>query len=412
MRCGVKALARDLYFIVFLSLVLGIYVLANGYIFIRGWQAFSWIGWNRYWAAGVFFALALTYPFSRLSEGWVPASVTEASNLLGAFYLAAMVYLFLATLAIDLIRLAGHLLPLPTGSVRGLPRGAQRLLSLGVVAVVMGAVLAGHLNALEVRIRTLELSIPKRAGGLRSLNIVVASDLHLGKIIGNSRLGSIVGKINELKPDLVLLPGDVVDESADHLREEETVRRLLEIKSAYGVFAVTGNHEYYANLPATVAELEKGNVTVLQDAWVKIADSFYLIGRKDRTAERYGGGRRPLGEILDGVDRRCPMILMDHQPFHLEEAKDNGIDLQLSGHTHHGQLFPFNLVTRLVYELSWGYLKKGKTHYYVSSGVGTWGPPVRIGSVPEIVRIKLNFEPEGLGSGSGPDDTELHVDRP
>ncbi len=389
-------MVRDLYFFVFLSLVLGIYVVANGYIFLRGWHAFSWIGTNRCWVGALFIAVALAYPFSRLSEGSVAAPLTYASNYLGAFYLAAMVYLFLTTLAIDLIRLVGHLLPLSHGFPRAFPHGANRFVSLGVVTGVMGLIWLGHLNALNVRVRTLEVTIRKPAEGLRTLNIVVASDLHLGKIMGNSRLGSIVRTINALEPDLVLLPGDVVDESADHLRDEETIQRLLEMRSRYGVFAVTGNHEYYANLPATVAELERGNVRVLQDAWVKIADSFYLIGRKDRTAERYGGGRRSLRELLDGVDRRYPMILMDHQPFHLEEAKDNGIDLQVSGHTHHGQLFPFNLITRMVYELSWGYLSKGETHYYVSSGVGTWGPPVRIGSIPEIVQIKVRFESEGL----------------
>lgn len=396
MISGAFALARDIHFFIFLSLVLGIYVVANGYIFIRGWNAFSWIGTNRYWAGGLFVAVVLAYPFSRLSEGSVPAPLTHASTYLGAFYLAAMVYLFLTTLAIDLVGLAGHLLPFFQGFLKARPHGAYRFVPVGVVIGVMGLIWIGHLNALDVRTRILELTIRKQAEGGETLNIVVASDLHLGKIIGNSRLGSIVRKINELQPDLVLLPGDVVDESADHLKEEETIRRLLEIRSRYGVFAVTGNHEYYANLPATVAELERGNVRVLQDAWVKIADSFYLIGRKDRTAEHYGGGRRPLRELLEGVDRRYPLILMDHQPFHLEEAKDNGIDLQVSGHTHHGQLFPFNLITRMVYELSWGYLSKGETHYYVSSGVGTWGPPVRIGSVPEIVQIKVRFESEGL----------------
>lgn len=94
---------------------------------------------------------------------------------------------------------------------------------------------------------------------------------------------------------------------------------------------------------------------------------------------------------MNGVDISHPVILMDHQAFRLEEAESNGIDLQLSGHTHHGQLWPFNFITKKVYELSWGYKKKGKTHYYVSSGVGTWGPPIRTGNRPEIVNIRLRF---------------------
>jgi hypothetical protein len=123
-----------------------------------------------------------------------------------------------------------------------------------------------------------------------------------------------------------------------------------------------------------------------------VADSFYVVGRKDRTAYRFGrDGRLPLQEILDkgGVDRNLFLILLDHQPLHLEEAQQAGIDLQLSGHTHAGQLFPLNLINKLVYEKNWGYLKKGATHYYISCGVGTWGPAVRTGSVPEIVEIRV-----------------------
>jgi len=123
-----------------------------------------------------------------------------------------------------------------------------------------------------------------------------------------------------------------------------------------------------------------------------VKNSFTIVGREDRSYNRGSARRRKsLEELMKGVDRSLPVILMDHQPFALEEAVSHSVDLQLSGHTHHGQLWPFNFITKRVYELSWGYLKKGATHIYVSCGVGTWGPPVRTGNRPEIVNIKLSF---------------------
>ncbi len=123
-----------------------------------------------------------------------------------------------------------------------------------------------------------------------------------------------------------------------------------------------------------------------------IGEGMYVAGREDRSSGQFGGKKRKaIEELLSGLDRARPLILMDHQPFHLEEAERCGVDLQLSGHTHHGQLWPLNFITRAVYEVSMGYRRKGGTHVYVSNGVGTWGPPVRIGNRPEILRITLRF---------------------
>ncbi len=174
--------------------------------------------------------------------------------------------------------------------------------------------------------------------------------------------------------------------------EQNIAATLNKIRTRFGTFAATGNHEYFSGVDAAVSYMEHGGITVLQDSAVKVADAFYVIGRKDRMAERMGDRRRPLSSILEGTDPALPLILMDHQPYYLVESERNGIDLQLSGHTHHGQLFPFNYITRAVYELSWGYLRRGDTHFYVSCGVGTWGPPVRTNSVPEIVVLTLEFD--------------------
>ncbi|MGB6648562.1 MAG: metallophosphoesterase, partial [Bacteroidota bacterium] len=167
--------------------------------------------------------------------------------------------------------------------------------------------------------------------------------------------------------------------------------RLL--KARYGVLAVTGNHEYIGGAREACAYLEDHGVRVLRDSSVRLPNGVTIVGREDRSMEQFAGRRRtPLSALMAEVDTLSPVILMDHQPFGLEEAANAGVDLQLSGHTHHGQLWPFNFITRAVYEVSWGYVKKGNTHVYVSSGVGTWGPPVRTGNRPEIVSIRLEFK--------------------
>ncbi len=222
----------------------------------------------------------------------------------------------------------------------------------------------------------------------------MASDLHLGRIIHNARLEKIVGLINGLKPDLVLLVGDLTDEDISFLSDQNTAAILQRIQAPLGVYSVTGNHEYYSGIEKSVSFIRQGRIRVLEDQVVKIGDSLYLVGRKDRTAERFGGQRKPLEELMKEVPPGYPVILMDHQPFQLTEAQRQGVGLQLSGHTHNGQLFPINFIVGRIFENPWGYIRKGNTHYYVSCGVGTWGPPVRTCSIPEIMHIRLTLQPE------------------
>ncbi len=375
----------------FFTIALFVYALTNLYIFNRGWQASSWMGPYRPWVLLAFVILALAYPMSRLAERFFRNEITETAALIGSFYLAALFYFFLMILLLDFVRLANHFLHFLPSAIRQNPAVAIKWCFLLVLAVVVMVVGAGHMNAMRPRIRVVELGIRKPASHLKGLRIVVASDIHLGRNIRNSHLARIVEMMNGLEPDLVLLPGDLLDEDIDGPAEREITATLRQIRARHGVFAVTGNHEYYLGVARSVARMRQANVTPLEDAAVKVADAFYLLGRKDLTALRFGEDRKALGEILEGVDRRYPIILMDHQPIRLEEARDHGIELQVSGHTHHGQLFPFHWITQRVYEVSWGYLRKGDTQYYVSCGLGTWGPPVRIGSVPEIVLFKVTF---------------------
>jgi predicted MPP superfamily phosphohydrolase len=384
--------------VVFLLIVLVVYGGANFYILRRGVQALAGYPWARavLLVAGVL--LVAAFPLGRALSGSSWARLADGLVHVGSIYMALMVNLFFALLAVDVLRLVNR-------AVRLFPRSwpaEPHRTGLVVFAVVLGVsgfgLIGGYINALRPRLRTLEVRLGKPAGdGRGKLNVVAASDIHLGTIMGSRRLETIVARINALGPDIVLLPGDIVDESVSAPEEEKMISALSAIKAPLGVFSVTGNHEYFGGLAKNLGYLTRGGVRVLQDEAVVIAGSFVLAGRKDPTAERFGDERSPLSKVLEGagVDRALPVILLDHQPVRLGEAEDAGVDLQLSGHTHAGQLFPLNIINKWMYEQYWGYLRKGKTQYYVSCGVGTWGPPVRTGSVPEIVQLEVTFGSPG-----------------
>ena len=376
----------------FVIIALSIYSSMNFYVIWREWQATWGMGAIRYLILTIFLIMVLSYPIGLFLERACHCAAAEILVRIGAFYLALMIYLFLLVLVVDIIRLGNHFLHFFPASISEDPQRAARFAFWGVLGIAALVVIGGHINALHPRIRTFNLKIDRPAGDLKSLNIVMASDLHLGTINRDSRLEKIVKRINELAPDLVLLPGDTVDVDIPEKEESKMASTLQKMHAPYGVFAVTGNHEYYGGVEKNIKYLSQGNVTVLQDRMVQVDNAFFIIGRKDLTALRFGEERKSLREILENVDSRLPLILLDHQPFHLEEAEQCGIDLQLSGHTHAGQLFPLNLINKRIYEQYWGYWKKGNTQYYISCGVGTWGPPVRTGSIPEIIQIKLTFK--------------------
>jgi hypothetical protein len=377
--------------IIFLLVALSIYSLINLYIIRRGWQALSGKETVRNIFLAVFLFLALSYPAARFAECLHRGSLSEVLVFIGAFYLALMVYLLLLVFLVDIVRLGNKIFHFFPSTVAEQAQKAGQIAFLVVGAAALMIVVGGIINALHLRLRTLDLSIDKSAGEIRSLNIALVSDIHLGTIVRSSRLEKIVERINELKADLVLMPGDIADEDISLPEQQKMAAVLRKLQARYGVFSVTGNHEYYGGLERNLTCLRQGNVRVLMDEAVKVGNCFYVLGRKDLTARQFAERRKSLAEILEGVDPQLPLILLDHQPVHLEEAEQNGIDLQLSGHTHNGQLFPLNLINKFFYEDNWGYLRKGKTQYYVTCGVGTWGPPLRTASVPEIVQIRLRF---------------------
>ena len=376
-------------FIVFLTVVLSVYSAVNYYIFTTGLSAIPQNYRATYTAAYLF--LFLSYIAGRFLERKFPNAVSTFFVWVGSFWLGAMVYYLLFTILIDLVRLANlvfRFLPAEFYSEE------YKLLSFVLVNIsVVLIVLSGYLNARIPVIKKLNITINKKAGELKNLKIAAASDIHLGTIIAKRSMRRIVEKINSIDADIVLLPGDVVDEDIGPVIKRNLGEFITNIKSKYGVFAITGNHEYIGGAEAACSYLEAHGIVELRDRYVKIAESFYVVGREDRASKGFAGIlRKPMAELMSGIDSSLPVILMDHQPVHLNEAEKFGVDLQLSGHTHHGQLWPFNFITKKIYEVSMGYKKKGNTHIYVSCGVGSWGPPIRTGNRPEILEIDIQFK--------------------
>jgi predicted MPP superfamily phosphohydrolase len=376
--------------IIFLSLVLVLYSAINLFIFLRMRQAMSGFGIARPILMWIWFAWVLTFPVGRFLEGATHNGFSRILVVAGSVYLAVMASLFLLFLVSDLIHLILRLIPV--ASVRSAASSAKwPLVSASmVVAVTLLSTLAGAWNAATIRVRTLELEVPKAVEGMRELRIAALSDTHFGTVLGRRHMEKVAARIREIDPDIILFCGDIFDEDLTEAAEQNVAEAIRALPARYGIFAVLGNHEHFHNPRKAVEYLRSAGVVVLEDSIATVTDRIRIIGRKDRQA----GFRMSVTELVRSTDSADVRILLDHQPFHLEEAEKNGIDLQFSGHTHYGQLFPFNYITDLVYELSYGYFRKGNSHIVVSSGAGTWGPPVRTAGRTEVVEIRLRFADE------------------
>ncbi|GAB6179803.1 metallophosphoesterase [Desulfotomaculum defluvii] len=253
---------------------------------------------------------------------------------------------------------------------------------LGCYLLIFLTIFYGSLQAKNIKVEPYDLVIPKQADDLR---VVMLSDIHIDKQKSNDYIAKMVQDINALNPDMVFFVGDIFDDKdINSLKKEQET--LKGIKAKYGIYGVLGNHEYYSgNLAESLAIFKKANIKILRDEVIEVA-GIYIVGREDASRER-----KSLQAILQNVNKEKPIILLDHQPVALDEAKDNGVDLQLSGHTHRGQFFPNQLITKRIYEVDYGYLAKDNLQVIVSSGYGIWGPPVRIGTQSEILDIKINF---------------------
>ncbi len=248
-----------------------------------------------------------------------------------------------------------------------------------------------------VEVKRLTVRLKKLPEELRGLRLVQLTDMHVGPTIGRSFVEDIVSKVNRLNPDIVAITGDLIDGSVAELGD--AVGHLGKIRSKLGTFFVTGNHEYYSGADAWLTFLVDIGVRPLRNEHVELGDngaSIHVAGVDDWTAHQFGNGHgADMSRALQGRDDTKPVVLLAHQPVHFDQAKEHGVDLQISGHTHGGQIFPFGFLTRLVQPFVSGLHRRGDSQIYVSSGTGYWGPPMRIAAPAEITLIEL--EPESVG---------------
>lgn len=310
--------------------------------------------------------------FARVTEH-LPLLLAKAVYNIGYPSLFVMLYAVMAFLLLDLLRLVG-VIP------------GYWLSSNGVTALALTAVLAAvfiygnvHFHAKKCRNMAVQTAKPMTDG----TTVMMMSDLHLGYHIGPKELRRLVDTVNAAHPDLVLIAGDLIDGSLRPLDEQRMADILRLIKAP--VYACPGNHEYYAGIDKSADFMRRAGITLLRDS-VATAGDVVLIGRDDRSNRR----RKSLGMLMNGVDGRRFTILMDHQPYHLEQAERAGVDFQLSGHTHRGQLWPISWITDAVYEVSYGTYRRGHTRYYVCPGVGLWGAKFRIGTDSEYGILRLS----------------------
>ncbi|MBI9060636.1 MAG: metallophosphoesterase [Marinilabiliaceae bacterium] len=363
---------------------LSVYFLASFYLYHRLAKPFA-KEWQRLLVMGIGFLLTCMYPAIQFINDYIDIQYIKTFQLFGYNYLAFMLYFFLLFIVLDVtITIIDRTrFRHKDKSVLNVSRVA---LSVGLTLLVSGIVAGGIHQFNTPKVNKYVIGIPAKTSPLKELKIAMAADLHISELTKRAFIHQFVKEINALEADIVLIPGDIVETGAQNEAMTYMSGQLAQIKSKYGTFAVLGNHDY-GNVENKKAFLQAANMTLLTDTTLVIDDSFVLIGRQDR--RRY---RKSLDTILETPTDVLPWIMMDHRPPDMKAIAAAGINLSVSGHTHHGQLFPFNYITERIYDLSWGYQQQDQTHVFVTCGAQGWGPTVRVGSQSEIMEILVKFE--------------------
>lgn len=375
-----------------MTVALLVYLVPNVYLLRRAWKALAGAGVWRQVILVAYLVFSYSYFLMHRLEHGEPSRLKEALWVCGSFYFGMILYLTLLTIIADLVLFVDRRVPLLPAPLRA-NRKKAGLIAFGLVlGSTVLLLVGGTFYARHVRVRPVEIRIDKPGGALASLNVVALADVHIGPFMRVSRFEDIIRRVNALEPDVVLLLGDLMNEEALRSERERLPVALAGLRARFGVFTCFGQHEYFIGKRTSLDIFEAGRVRVLEDEVVLVADSFYLVGRGGLGYFSSPERRPSLEQLLQGVDRTKPVIVMDHTPLGLDEAVSAGIDLQLGGHTHGGQVVPATWVTNLLFKPGSGYSRRGKTQFYVSPGVGVWSPPARIGTTAEITQLLITFQ--------------------
>jgi uncharacterized protein len=390
---------RALGFVLFFLVAVGVVGGVHAYIWLRlirdGGLPPPW----RSRATVLLIVLALSLPTAMFVRRLFPFSHVVSILMWPAFFwMGLMLLLFFCFLGVDLIRLAfggvsriAGLAPSDPSRRAFLARATG--LAAGAVATGMGC-LSLYFGTRFPSVREVRVRLRRLPAALSGLTIVQLTDLHIGLTLGRRFVEEVVARVNQLRPDVIVITGDLVDGSVAGIGGD--IAPIADLRARHGVFFVTGNHEYYSGVTEWLAHLPSLGVRVLRNQRVTIgegADLLDLAGVDDWNARHQAQGHGPdLAAALAGRDPNRTVVLLAHQPRQLHEAARAGVDLQLSGHTHGGQIWPWNYMVRLQQPVVAGLAREGETQIYVSSGTGYWGPPMRLGAPAEITRVVLERE--------------------
>jgi predicted MPP superfamily phosphohydrolase len=365
----------------FVVVALAVWTAMHAYVFWRlasvPWTAEGVPPRAWFWTA---VALAASYPVARLLNSRHLEAVGEPLEFLAANWIGVLFLLLVALLAADVVTLGGWVLPRLAPVIRGSAAGLA--LILAVIGLVQG-LRPPVVHEYEVKLK----GLPKERDGLV---LVAISDLHLGTLIGKRWMTRLISRVDGLKPEVVVIVGDLVDGEVGRL--EPLLPVLQKLRAPLGVWAVTGNHEYYAGLERSVDLLKAAGYTVLRDSAAEVVPGLVLAGVDDLGARRqFGLTDRAIEKALK--DRPAgAVILLSHSPVQADKAAAGGAGLMLSGHTHNGQIWPFNFLVRLSNPMVGGLYEAGGMPVIVGRGTGTWGPRMRLWLPSEILRITLRAD--------------------
>ena len=367
-----------------------VYIVANFYVGnkILLWLMSIYSSTNK----TIFWVIYFLCAFSIIIAYLIPKSYfSKIFKIASWFYMGAFLYLLIIFLALDILKI----IFIKSQFFRENIIQNNRFLVISgfvILAIVLFIILYGNYNAKNIQIVDYNLKVSEKEKTNKTLNIAMISDIHIGDIINYKEIENIVQRIKGLNPDIVLIAGDVFDGYYDGIENIDKIENAFKgLKTKYGTYAVFGNHDAGSGYSKMVEFCRRSNINLLQDEFKEFKGEFTIVGRKDGSPiGDQGEVRKELENVLKN-DVIKPIIMLDHKPSNINEISDYNVDLLLCGHTHKGQMFPGNLITNRIFLVDYGYLKVKNTNVVVSSGVGTWGPRMRIGSKSEIVNIKLEY---------------------
>lgn len=334
------------------------------------------------------------------------SAVAIVIRRISTYWIGIMLYSLLYVVLFDLLRLIAKHTKLKNTLL--FSRGSVISIGSVVVACAVATCLYGIFNARNIKVNEYSVTVNKSCGSDKHLKAVLVADLHMGYAIGVDHITNMVEKINQQDADIVIIAGDIFDNSYDGMDDPEGIKaQLRSIKSKYGVYAVYGNHDIDEKIlmgftfdwggkqlhsEKMTNFMKECNIKLINDESVLINDEFYLVGRRD--TDKPGtedGTRAEISELTKDLDKTKPIFVLSHEPDELQKTADAGADIDFSGHTHDGQLFPGNLTIGLFWENPCGMIKKDNMYSIVTSGVGVYGTFMRVGTDAEICSVDIDF---------------------